>query len=341
MYLIVDTETTGLPVSYNFPITYVDNWPRIVQISWQSHDVIGNLIEFKSFIIKPDHYDIPFNAFKIHGITNEKAEKYGVDLSFVLHEFQKSLDQSQCLIGHNLEFDIKVIHCEFFRKKIEISFQKKKILDTKEISTSYCKLPGSGKRLKWPTLSELYQKLFGEKVPNLHNAENDVKATARSFLELLRIGIISHQDIGIKEDIILNFRNIHYKKIPSSVVCFKKDHPLLEEKKEEMFFRNRSNDILDETLKEKLKKKKYSHIHNHTYFSILYSTIDIQSLVERAMHLNMPAVGITDYGNMMGSFYFLNAIHSINKKYYPEKSIKGIVGCEVFISDNYLQKKNY
>ncbi|QIK16681.1 DNA polymerase III subunit alpha [Blattabacterium sp. DPU] len=338
MYLIVDTETTGLPESYNFPITCVNNWPRMVQISWQSHDVLGNLIEFKSFIIKPDHYDIPFNAFKIHGITNEKAEKYGVDLSFVLHEFQKSFKKSQCLIGHNLEFDIKVIECEFFRKKIEISFKKKKTLDTKEVSTSYCKLEGKGnrKKFKWPTLSELYQKLFEEKIPNLHNAENDVKATARSFLELLRIGVISHQDLGIEENIILKFRSKFSQKISSSVVFFKENHTFLE-KKEKIFIINENT--LDDTLKEKLKKKKYSHIHNHTHFSILYSTIDIQSLVERAIHFNMPAVGITDYGNMMGAFHFLNTIHSINKKYNPEKSIKGIVGCEIFISGNYLQKK--
>ncbi|WP_185848985.1 DNA polymerase III subunit alpha [Blattabacterium cuenoti] len=339
MYLIVDTETTGLPVSYNLPIIHVENWPRIVQISWQSHNVIGDLIEFKNFIVKPDHYDIPFNAFKIHGITNKIAKKYGVDLNFVLHEFQKSFEKSQCFIGHNLKFDIKVIECEFFRKKKEISFKRKKILDTKEISTPYCKLSGSGKKLKWPTLSELYQKLFEEKIPNLHNASNDVKATARSFLELLRIGIISHKDVGVDKDTILKFRNKYSKKISSSVVFFKKDHSdsYLEkekvEKKEKILFNN------NEILKEKLDKKKYSHIHNHTYFSILYSTINIQSLVERAMDLNMPAVGITDYGNMMGVFHFLNAIHSINKKYYPKKSIKGIVGCEVFISDNYLQKK--
>ncbi|WP_185871413.1 DNA polymerase III subunit alpha [Blattabacterium cuenoti] len=338
MYLIVDTETTGLPVSYNLPITNVEDWPRIVQISWQNHDIIGDYTEFKSFIIKPDHYDIPFNAFKIHGITNEKADKYGVDLSFVLNEFKKSLDKSQCLIGHNLDFDIKVIKCEFFRKKISVSFLKKKLLDTKVISTSYCKLSGIGKRLKWPTLSELYQKLFGEKITNLHNASNDVKATARSFLELLRIGVISHQDIGVKEDVILNFRKKNTKKISSSMVFFKeKDNhiPFLSSRKEKKIF-IKNNDAI---LKDKLKKKKYSHIHNHTYFSILYSTMNIQSLIERAIHFNMSAVGITDYGNMMGSFHFLNAIHSTNKKYYPEKSIKGIVGCEVFISDNYSQKK--
>ncbi|WP_185861038.1 DNA polymerase III subunit alpha [Blattabacterium cuenoti] len=345
MYLIIDTETTGLPVSYNLPITHTDNWPRVVQIAWQSHDVIGNFIEFKNFIIKPDNYDIPFNAFNIHGITNEKAKKDGVDLNFVLHEFQKSLNQSQCLIGHNLEFDIKVIKCEFFRKKKEISFQKKKILDTKEISTPYCKLSlsGNGKKLKWPTLSELYQKLFGEKVPNLHNAANDVKVTARSFFELLRIGIISHKDIGVKEDVILKFRSKYLQRISASVVFLnlKNNHHVKTEKEEKVSFKFKSDDPLplDDILKDKLKKKKYSHIHNHTYFSILNSTINIQSLVEKAMYFDMPAVGITDYGNLMGSFFFLDVIHSMNKKYYPKKSIKGIIGCEVFISNNYLKNK--
>ncbi|WP_185869374.1 DNA polymerase III subunit alpha [Blattabacterium cuenoti] len=329
MYLIVDTETTGLPKYYNYPITDTDNWPRVVQISWQIHDVLGNLIEFKNFIIKPDNYDIPFNAFKIHGITNEKAEKNGFDLNLVLIEFKKNINKYQCIIGHNLEFDIKVIESEFFRKKEKISFKEKKILDTKEISVNYCKLPGSRKKYKWPTLSELYQKLFKEEVPGSHNAANDVKATARCFLELMRIGVISHKDVGIEKNIMLEFRKKYSYKISDSTVLFKK--PLFYHKKKI------KKKIINNSLE--LKKKKYSHIHNHTHFSILYSTIDIYSLINRAIELNMPAVGITDYGNMMGSFYFLKAIHSINKKHNPEKYIKGIIGSEVFISENYSQKK--
>jgi len=38
MFLIFDTETTGLPKNFNAPITDVDNWPRCVQIAWQLHD---------------------------------------------------------------------------------------------------------------------------------------------------------------------------------------------------------------------------------------------------------------------------------------------------------------
>ena len=35
MYLIFDTETTGLPKKYKAPLEELDNWPKIVQIAWQ------------------------------------------------------------------------------------------------------------------------------------------------------------------------------------------------------------------------------------------------------------------------------------------------------------------
>ena len=50
MYLIFDTETTGLPTKgYHEPISDADNWPRLVQIAWQLHDANGVLIENNDF----------------------------------------------------------------------------------------------------------------------------------------------------------------------------------------------------------------------------------------------------------------------------------------------------
>ena len=67
MYLIFDTETTGLPNNWKAPLTDFDNWPRLVQLAWQLHDIKGGLIEKNNLIIKPDNYDIPYNSTKIHG----------------------------------------------------------------------------------------------------------------------------------------------------------------------------------------------------------------------------------------------------------------------------------
>ena len=82
MYLIFDTETTGLPTKgYYEPISDVDNWPRVVQLAWQLHDDDGALIEHKDFLIKPDGFDIPYGAEKIHGISTELAAKNGIPLA--------------------------------------------------------------------------------------------------------------------------------------------------------------------------------------------------------------------------------------------------------------------
>ena len=55
MFLIFDTETTGLPKQWNAPITNTENWPRCVQIAWQLHDDFGNCTEHKDYIVYPKH----------------------------------------------------------------------------------------------------------------------------------------------------------------------------------------------------------------------------------------------------------------------------------------------
>lgn len=75
MFLIFDTETTGLPGNWNAPLTDFNNWPRVVQLAWRLHDNTGKLLSAKSVIIRPDGFAIPFNAEKVHGISTDRALK--------------------------------------------------------------------------------------------------------------------------------------------------------------------------------------------------------------------------------------------------------------------------
>ena len=59
MYLVFDTETTGLPLNFKAPLTDFNNWPRMVQIAWQIHDIRGELIEVKNYIINLTDLQIP------------------------------------------------------------------------------------------------------------------------------------------------------------------------------------------------------------------------------------------------------------------------------------------
>jgi len=95
MYLIFDTETTGLPRNFKAPITDTDNWPRVIQLAWQLHGADGKLIKHNASIIKPDGFTIPFDSEKIHGISTELATYVGRGLDDVIAEFLYDLNQAK------------------------------------------------------------------------------------------------------------------------------------------------------------------------------------------------------------------------------------------------------
>lgn len=188
MYLIFDTETTGLPKRWDAPITDTDNWPRCVQIAWQLHDELGNLIAQQDFLVKPEGFNVPYEAEQIHGISTALAEEKGVPLNEVLEAFNKALKQTKFVVGQNVGFDINIMGCEFHREGVESPMIELPVLDTcTEHTAELCKIPGGrGGKFKLPTLTELHEFLFGEPFAEAHNATADVEATTRCFLELIR-----------------------------------------------------------------------------------------------------------------------------------------------------------
>jgi len=76
MYLIFDTETTGLPKNWKAPISDTENWPRCVQLAWQVHDELGNLIENKSYIVTSSNPSEGKTTFAFNlALSLEKSSK--------------------------------------------------------------------------------------------------------------------------------------------------------------------------------------------------------------------------------------------------------------------------
>lgn len=330
MFLIYDTETTGLPKDYNAPPTDVDNWPRMVQIAWQLHDKTGKLIENKNYIVRPDGFDIPYNATQIHGITTEKAMQEGLPLQEVLEEFRKAIAQTKVLGGHNLSFDQGIVGAEFVRMGLDYKEIDLPIADTMELSTEFCALPGGRNgKFKPPKLEELHEVLFGEKFDEAHNASADVNATARSFMELIRIGVFTKEHVHLTEEDYEAFRRINtepFKPFDIQVEAQVKGY------KEQSSGTVKLNENAVSTT-----DAPYFHFHNHTSFSILTATTSIDALVSKAIEEKMPAVGMTDLGNLMGAFKFVQAVKKANDKL--ETPIIPIIGCELYVSENYTQTK--
>ena len=215
MYLIFDTETTGLPKSWNAPITDTDNWPRCVQIAWQLHDEMGIVLEHNDFLIKPDNFNIPYDAERIHGISTELAEEQGISLDEGLQLFNEALEKTTFIVGQNLNFDLNIMGCEFHRLGVENKLTSLPILDTCTEKTAFmCQIPGGrGGKFKLPTLTELHTHLFGAGFGEAHNATADVEATTRCFLELIRLREFTKEQLDVDASYFKNFSEANPKPI--------------------------------------------------------------------------------------------------------------------------------
>ncbi len=68
----------------------------------------------------------------------------------------------------------------------------------------------------------------------------------------------------------------------------------------------------------------FVHLHVHTDYSLLDGACDIEKLMDRAASLKMPAVALTDHGNLFGAVKFYEAA--------KKRNIKPIIGCEVYVA---------
>ncbi|MGL4956757.1 MAG: DNA polymerase III subunit alpha [Bacteroidales bacterium] len=82
----------------------------------------------------------------------------------------------------------------------------------------------------------------------------------------------------------------------------------------------------------------FAHLHVHTEYSTLDGASKISHLVKKAVEDGMPAIAITDHGNMFGVKDFFDCISKTNGKDTPK--IKPIIGCEVYVAENSRFDKN-
>ncbi len=371
MYLIFDTETTGLPKRWDAPYTDTDNWPRCIQIAWQLHDAMGNLVDQQDYLVQPEGFNIPYDAEKIHGISTELAAQDGVSLEEVLAKFNIAMSKTKFIVGQNVKFDLNIMGAEFHRLGVENPLQELPVLDTcTEATASLCQIPGGrGGKFKLPTLTELHQFLFGVAFGEAHNATADVEATTRCFLELVRRKQYTTEQLDVQPDYFQNFSEAN----PQEIQLIGLKHINLKKASKKIadaLWEKDTGGVSEETIKENLatlEAASFAHLHNHTQFSILQSTISVSDLVAAAAKEKMPAVAMTDHANMMGAFHFVNGVLNHNKgvkarndaneiryeatqegrleegedplhEFVPEQEITPIIGCEFQVCEDHTNK---
>jgi DNA polymerase III epsilon subunit-like protein len=185
---VFDTETSGLPYKErgsNYDYTNLDhfNSSRLLSISWLLINDINEIVEKKTYYIKPDDFEISEASINIHGLTKEFLNENGITIHEVLLNLNGLFTKYNInlLIAHNINFDINILKSELYRYQYNITLSKIARTET------FCTMLGSQVRMnvyKWPKLSEAYTYFYNEEIANAHDAEYDTLHCYKIYLKL-------------------------------------------------------------------------------------------------------------------------------------------------------------
>jgi DNA polymerase-3 subunit alpha len=193
--LIFDTETTGTIPKYG------TDYPFIIQLSYALYDTDANkLIEtFDAYVSPPESVIITPFITNLTGIDRALLKEQGQDITEVLTKFRRAYDMADVVVGHNVDFDIKMVllesalHMLSFAELIQSG--TKEIYCTMKRGTEICKIPNPRRNdfkypnarkseFKYPKLVELHEFLFGTVPTGLHNSMVDVLACLRCYMKM-------------------------------------------------------------------------------------------------------------------------------------------------------------
>jgi DNA polymerase-3 subunit alpha len=185
---VFDTETSGLPYKErgsNYDYRNLDhfNSSRLLSISWLLLNDVNEIVEKKTYYIKPDNFEISEASINIHGLTKKFLNENGITIHEVLLNLNGLFTKYNInlLIAHNIIFDINILKSELYRYQYNITLDKIASTET------FCTMLGSQVRMnvyKWPKLSEAYSYFYNEEIVNAHDSEFDTLHCYKIYLKL-------------------------------------------------------------------------------------------------------------------------------------------------------------
>ncbi len=230
--MVFDTETTGLPekthASFNKQkehersllsiqefkkkgnlwSTVIDKYPSIIQMAYILYDTDNpdKTKIYNKHINIPETIEISAESQKIHGISHDKLKSMDhVSKAYIqdtLAEFMENFKEADVIVGHNVDFDRRMVIAEFLRsadKNIEhvMEIMKDENFEcTQEITTPICnlksqyeyidpktKIPKYIYKIKPAKLIEAYRHYFGYTPDgeHMHDALYDVVVCLRVY----------------------------------------------------------------------------------------------------------------------------------------------------------------
>ncbi|HBE02477.1 MAG TPA: DNA polymerase III subunit alpha, partial [Spirochaetia bacterium] len=84
----------------------------------------------------------------------------------------------------------------------------------------------------------------------------------------------------------------------------------------------------------------FVHLHTHSDSSLLDGAVSIENLIEKTHALGLPALAITDHGNMFAALEFYQTARDFSRDKNLSKPLKSIIGCEFYVAENSMHEKS-
>jgi len=185
--LFFDTETSNLIMS-GLPALHSEQ-ARVMELACILDDEARNTVAELSFLVwEGGTFTISEEALRVHKISRERAESYGMQASLALRIFDSLASCASLIVAHNFAFDAQLL--KFMAHRVPTTFCLTEKLCpsycTKVNSTEVLKLPSPrGYGYKWPTLDEAYRFLVSAGgFDDAHSALADAKACRAVYYAL-------------------------------------------------------------------------------------------------------------------------------------------------------------
>ena len=173
-YVVFDTETTGLP-DWSAPADSPQQ-PRLASFCLLMVDDDLEIEARLHGLVKPDGWEMPAAATAINGLTQDRLEQEGWDVTLPLFALRRAIDTGRILVAHNLQFDTKIMRGELRRAKLSDAGCITGICTMRGL-THTCALPHPKRSgYKYPRLEEACRVVLRREMKGAHDALNDAKA---------------------------------------------------------------------------------------------------------------------------------------------------------------------
>lgn len=196
-WLVLDTETSGLPdfrAAADAP-----GQPHVCDLALIYLDEEMKVEREEQFYIQPDGWEIEPGAAAIHGLTEGFLWANGVTIGEALDVYVAAILGGRALVGHNCQFDAKMMRGELRRAGIDDMFEETRTICTMRGAAKLPALTGrpvikydaQGRPTRntgWPKLPDLCRYLDVPLPLNAHGARDDAIAAADCFRAMVALG---------------------------------------------------------------------------------------------------------------------------------------------------------